>query len=270
MRKTETGAVGELRSFLGGVRYGGGELARRFRAVGAGLCRVSPAIRTPDFDETETRDLLRLFDLYDAHFFGGRLRAALGGREIRFDYSRRMTSSGGKTLRWRDGRGRRGGDRFAIRISIHLLFRNFSGVGHREVRVGGLPCGSRLEALQRIFEHELVHLAEMLAWDDSNCSAPRFAGIVRRLFGHTETRHGLVTAVEEAAVRHGVGVGSRVSFPYRGRRLEGFVNRITKRATVLVEDPRGRPYSDGRCYAKYYVPLSALARVEEGESEGGK
>jgi hypothetical protein len=52
-----------------------------------------------------------------------------------------------------------------------------------------------------------------------------------------------------------------VRFRIDGRELEGIVNRVTKRATVLVRDERGTPYSDGWRYAKYYVPVSQLEVV---------
>jgi hypothetical protein len=45
---------------------------------------------------------------------------------------------------------------------------------------------------------------------------------------------------------------------FEGKRLEGRVNRITTRATVLVEDAEGQPFSDGRRYKTYYVPLPLL------------
>ena len=38
----------------------------------------------------------------------------------------------------------------------------------------------------------------------------------------------------------------------------GRVNRLTKRATVLVEDPEGERFSDGRSYRRYYVPILQL------------
>jgi hypothetical protein len=38
----------------------------------------------------------------------------------------------------------------------------------------------------------------------------------------------------------------------------GRVNRITKRATVLVEDPDGVKYSNGLRYRTYYVPIACL------------
>ena len=56
--------------------------------------------------------------------------------------------------------------------------------------------------------------------------------------------------------------GSKVRFDIQGHSHEGVVNRITKRATVLVVDPQGQPYSDGHKYVKFYVPLRKLEAVE--------
>ena len=39
----------------------------------------------------------------------------------------------------------------------------------------------------------------------------------------------------------------------------GLVARITRRATVLVPDASGKLYTDGRRYARYYVPLDELS-----------
>ncbi len=129
----------------------------------------------------------------------------------------------------------------------------------RGVVVAGLQCRDRLEALLRIMEHELVHLAELVTWDESSCSAYRFRKIARNMFGHTDTSHFLVTPREHAAATHGIRVGSIVWFDFDGRRFSGKVNRVHHRATVLVEDPSGRPYSDGKRYQKFYVPLAQLS-----------
>jgi hypothetical protein len=64
-------------------------------------------------------------------------------------------------------------------------------------------------------------------------------------------------------VKFGVRPGRRVRFRFHGRELAGIVNRITRRATVLVEDPKGEPFSDGRRYLTYYVPPEMLKPVEE-------
>ena len=52
-----------------------------------------------------------------------------------------------------------------------------------------------------------------------------------------------------------------MEFEVDGRRLSGIVNRITKRATVLVEDAAGRKFNDGLRYLTYYVPLHALVVI---------
>jgi inactivated superfamily I helicase len=123
-----------------------------------------------------------------------------------------------------------------------------------------LDCESRLEALQRIFEHEVMHLAEMLCWERSDCATARFQHIAARFFLHRAHTHDLVTR-RELAADSGIRPGSRVAFVFEGRSLTGRVNRITKRATVLVEDSEGRMYSDGARYNTYYVPIAHLEPV---------
>jgi hypothetical protein len=129
-----------------------------------------------------------------------------------------------------------------------------------------MHCDDRLQALQRIFEHELVHLAELVCWNDSDCAAARFQDIARRLFLHRAHTHQLVTRRERAA-ESGIRIGSRVVFLFEGRTLAGRVNRITKRATVLVEDPDGQKYSDGMRYKTYYVPISFLKLLPASAAE---
>ena len=61
-----------------------------------------------------------------------------------------------------------------------------------------------------------------------------------------------------AVFTFGIVAGSRVQFEYEGRLYSGIVNRVTKRATILVEDPGGLRYSDGKRYTKFYIPLDHL------------
>jgi hypothetical protein len=167
-----------------------------------------------------------------------------------------MTKTGGTTTRFRT---RTGEIRFEIAIASSMLFDAVRETD-RQITVCGLECENRLEALQRIFEHEIVHLTEMLCWDVSSCAAPRFQDIAGRLFLHRTHTHALITRRERAA-NLGIRPGSHVSFVFEGVRLFGRVRRITKRATVLVPDPEGRSYSDGMRYKEYYVPLAQLEAV---------
>jgi len=210
-------------------------------------------IRALDFKAIHPADLEFLFGAYDELFFQGLCKRALDGRTLRFRLSDRMTRAGGKTTRFRHATGIVS---YEISVASSILFDGF-GEMDRRVRVCGRDCENRLEALQRIFEHELVHLVEQLCWENSDCAAPRFQEIAGRFFLHEAHTHDLVTRRERAAAS-GIRPGSRVTFVFEGRRLTGRVNRITKRVTVLVEHPEGQKYSDGLRYKTYYVPIASL------------
>jgi hypothetical protein len=219
---------------------------QRLQRVREHLFAQSKEIRQPDFRAIHTGDLPLLFDAYDREFFDGHFRAALDGKRLSFSLSRRMTRAAGHTkcIRFRDGRVS-----FEIAVAGPMLFEGF-GPNDRRIVACGIECPSRLDALERIFEHELVHLGEMLCWEKSKCSAPRFQAIAARLFGHQSHTHNLITRRERAAEK-GIGPGSQVTFVFEGQPLHGRVHLITKRASVLVEDAHGRRF-------RYYVPIHLL------------
>ncbi|MEM7453683.1 MAG: hypothetical protein AAF456_04935 [Planctomycetota bacterium] len=227
-------------------------------AVAGFVLRNATSIDKANFSRICPTDLGLLFHIIDEHSFEGALSAACevkAQRPLSFRLSKRMTSSGGMTTMTSDGNRRD----FEIAIATTPLFQTFQT--EETIKVGGCPCRNRLEALQRIMEHEMIHLAEMLIWDDSNCAAGRFRGIASRLFGHTESNHQLMTPRDVARSRYRIRPGDMVRFRADGRLRTGFVNRITKRATVLVDDPKGVMYTDGRKYLKYYVPIEKLTRA---------
>jgi hypothetical protein len=102
----------------------------------------------------------------------------------------------------------------------------------------------------------------------SDCAARRFQDIAARHFLHMGHTHSLVTRRERAA-EAGIRIGSRVSFIFEGKELNGRVNRITKRATVPVQDADGIQFSDGSRYKMYYVPLVHLKISESNGPEVG-
>ena len=241
------------------------EITRRCRHVYEAVLKQSPRITAGNFTSAADSDLALMFDLYDEQFFAGDLRQLVraSGAPLVFTLSGRLTRSAGVTKRYAP-RQRKGlppapATRYEIALSTTLLFQTFRDVD-RTVRVNGLVCSDRLEAAQRVFEHELVHLTEMLVWGGSSCSAERYKGLVWNYFAHTQTRHDLVTQKERARARFNVRVGDRVAFTYEGVRHQGIVNRITRRATVLVEDARGAVFNDGKRYVKFYIPLTMLEK----------
>ena len=219
-------------------------------------------VRTGNFKDICNSDLGMLFQITDEQYFNGnvdRVCEQLADRPLSFRLSTRMTTSGGTTTMQtlRESSGLK--TEFEIAIATTPLFATF--VDQPTAIVSGITCHDRLEALQRIMEHEMVHLVEMLLWNDSNCSAKPFKSIVNRFFGHTESNHRLLTPSDLARKRLGIVAGDIVTFKIEGRELKGHVNRITKRATILVPDSRGAIYDDGKKYQKYYVPIQKLKRA---------
>jgi hypothetical protein len=219
-------------------------------------------VRSGNFKDICNSDLGMLFQITDEQHFNGnvsRVCEQTADRPLSFRLSTRMTTSGGtttmQTLRERKGLK----TEFEIAIATTPLFTSFRD--EPTAIVSGITCRNRLEALQRIMEHEMIHLVEMLLWNDSNCAAKPFKSIVNRFFGHTESNHRLLTPSDLARSRLGISAGDLVRFKIEGRELEGHVNRITKRATILVPDPRGSVYDDGKKYQKYYVPIQKLKRA---------
>ena len=219
-------------------------------------------IREPNFMAIHPRDLQFLFGAYDDGFFGGHCQQTLDGRSIRFRLAPRLLRAAGKTTRFTSPAGEVG---YEIAIASSILFDGF-GERDRRITVCGLPCEDRLEALQRVFEHEMVHLSEQLCWENTDCAASRFQDIASRFFLHRAHTHDLVTRRERAA-KSGIVVGSWVTFGFEGRRLTGRVNRITKRVTVLVSDIEGQKYTDGLRYKTYYVPIAHLTPAVAQPSE---
>lgn len=256
----------ERQAKLASLLFSAVEVSNRARRVYEAMLEQSAQIRTANFTVIGSDDLERLFALYDREFFRGLLGEMLMedyAHPMAFRLSRRLTRTAGQTMRQvrrvRVTGGMAERVNYEISVSTTLLFSTFQNV-EREVIVGGLRCHDRLEALQRIFEHELLHLSEFLGWGRSSCSAENFHRLSRRIFAHEGVSHDLVTPREQAAVAFDVRVGDQVSFELEGATYHGRVNRITRRATVLIESPRGEPFSDGRRYLTYYVPLPLLRK----------
>lgn len=239
------------------------EIRTDVSSIYSSLLAESRWVREGNFTSIHSHDLEFLFAQYDELFFDGLLAETIqrAGAPLTFRVSKRMTKVGGTTTKYRMSKGSVPGSSYEIAISSTLLFSTFYDVS-RPIVVTGVECHDRVECLQRIFEHELIHLTEMLVWDDSSCSRQRFQSLAFQFFTHTEATHQLITPGERASEKFGIRTGDRVRFRIDSASYEGFVNRITKRATVLVEDDCSPLYSDGKRYAKFYVPISQLEPIQ--------
>ncbi len=235
-------------------------ISERTAQIHAAVLDASQYLGAGNFTKIHPTDLELLFAEYDRRFFGGQIQKSLGSSPLQFSLSQRMTSAGGQTACYYDGRT--GVRRYQISVATSILFGCFRDDDHRAIITSGIKCQDRLDALQRVMEHELVHLLEMVLWQKSSCTQARFQAIAHRFFGHTEHTHRLITPKERAFAKFGITPGTRVRFQYDGVEHTGVVNSVRKRATVLVERASGQRYTDGKHYAKFYVPVQCLERVE--------
>lgn len=250
------------------LRYASDAVASRNLEIARAAMAGSHFLRSPNFTVITPGDLSRMFDLYDRAFFDGFLRARVDQKaqgRLGFRLAPRMTRAGGKTFHIRrsvgKGLARRLETRYEIAVSTRLLFLSYDDET-RPLTVCGIVCPDRLSALQRIMEHEMLHLLELLVWNKSSCAAARFKTMSQNIFGHAASTHDLVTPAERARAKFNLRVGDAVRFSFEGRALAGVVNRVNRRATVLVESPAGTRYTNGKRYEKFYIPLGMLTKQQ--------
>ena len=250
-----------FRIFLKQLRIAQNDRSARNLHILTQTLKESRTIREPNFSALSAADLHYVFDCYDELYFEGQLKLVLKKTPLEFRVSSRMIRAAGKTSSWRKNR-RSPIERLEIAISSTLLSQTFSNDQAGELAcVTGIECHTRLDALMRVMEHEMVHLAELLGWNKSSCRQDRFQGIAWQVFGHTDHRHGLITPYECAGAA-GIHPGGQVRFEFQGQILTGIVNRVTRRATVLVPAANGEIFSDGISYCRYYVPIRMLEPVD--------
>lgn len=233
------------------------EVEARRREISAIFMRDSEKAKTEKITALTSEDLSLLFRLYNDSFLEHWFDHNYKGK-IKFSVSRQLTRSAGltrcpkkiDTLRPED---------VLIEIKIGIDF--FLNYGKLEGgnMVGGLETQNSLEALLLVFEHELCHVIEFIAYGRSSCKGKRFKTLAANIFGHKESCHKLPTHRQIAFNTLGLRIGDNISFTFEGRKLTGILYGINKRATVMVRDNKGLLADrQGKRYTKYYVPLSLI------------
>ncbi|MDX9870009.1 MAG: hypothetical protein RBS92_04715 [Candidatus Cloacimonadales bacterium] len=194
----------------------------------------------------------KLYALYDEHFFFGFFSKNIS---VSIMLSNRMTKTAGKV------KHRKKTSNFEITFSIPLLYDIFQINKGQTYYVNGLPCINTNQALMRVMEHELVHIIETLYLGHTSCNKAHFKHLANHLFGHTKTKHE-IEFNPSVQTEYSFKLGDKVQFSFQEKTHKGFINRITKRATVLVENPRGSfQNKQGKRFLKYYVPLHVLQKI---------
>src|SRR5947209_6706029 len=156
-------AMTDIEKQIAALRYRPRVIHRKTRAIYQATLCESLHIRAANFTTIAAEDVERLYCVYDGTFFNGLLQRLLsqdGEGGLTFRVSSRMSSAGGKTIRAQRRVPSKEGVQtvfaYELAVSARLLFQTFQGE-ERSVTAAGLPCADRLEALQRIVEHEVVH-----------------------------------------------------------------------------------------------------------------
>lgn len=193
----------------------------------------------------------KLIELYDYHVLENFLKNHLR-EKIKVSLSKRMTSSGGKTIFYKNHKGKS----FEIRISLNIL-EEYIKVNYSK-KICGIKGNDVMDGLMLILEHELCHVIEFTLYKKSSCKGREFKALAWRLFRHSSSYHEITQGkVEKDNIN--ILKGQQVYFEYKGKEFFGIIANINKRATVMVKDPRGQ-YKDknGNTFNKWYVPLNML------------
>ncbi|WP_338813815.1 SprT-like domain-containing protein [Bernardetia sp. Wsw4-3y2] len=243
--------------------YSKKEINERFEKVRQQVFIQSKQIKTDNFQVVSNNDVKLIFELYDIHFFDNYFKESKIVDRMAFDFSKKMTSAGGKLMYYKVTK--QNPIQFRMRISAYLIFNSFKKqTDNKTINLAGFETKNRLEALMHVIEHEIIHLIEFIAFNDSSCKKDNFKKLANSIFGHTAFTHQLLTGKMEALKEYDLRVNDWVKFTFDGKTYTGVIHRITKRATVMALDKNGE-YKDnkGNRFKKYYILLKYLKKLDK-------
>lgn len=243
--------------YISELKYDKQEIIRKRNIIRNKFMVKSKNVSSGDIQCMSNQDLKILFDLYDEEFFLNYFSKNFKG-SLKFSLSTRMTSAAGKTIYSRKLKQlQETEENYEIRMGIKFFFQYYKV--ERDKIVSGINTLDSLEAFQIVFEHELCHLLELHIYKESSCKKLRFKTMVNRIFGHTEVSHQLPSQKEIVSQNYGLKIGQKVSFVNEGKKYNGFIYKINKKATVMVVDKKGT-YRDGQgnTYSKWFVSFGKL------------
>jgi hypothetical protein len=139
------------------------------------------------FDVTQLREL---FDLYDRHFFDNAFnRYLVPPNKFEVKFTTHATTTAGFCSRT--------GCDYYISINKSIFTdRLFTGAAQHFHAANGLVCRTKLDCLQLVMEHEMIHLVQFIWHHQCGNSKQRahgreFKRLAKNIFGHTETKHEL-------------------------------------------------------------------------------
>lgn len=225
---------------------------------------ISDTLVTPEnkyADVTLFPNLLdNMYKLYDYYFFSNLISnslAKVGGSAI-FKFTDRMTSTGGSC-------GIVGRCTYEMKISSDRL-NKLTPENISNVHANGITPINKIEALQLIFEHELVHMILQMFSIAKEMHGPFFQKIALNLFGHTDFRHGITDSRLSGSninnirvTKDQLYVGQTISYKSNtGEIVTGLVVKLNPKKAI-VRSFKGQ----------YKVPYSIILPPEDKIPETG-
>jgi len=242
------------------LKYNEESVRAKRKLIADKLKSESETIKSDRIEVISNYDLRLLYEFYDEIFFDKWFLNNFKGL-FRFSLSRRMTKSAGITKCPKNVK-QIPDCQIVIEICIGVDFFFKYDYLEGNKNTCGIESQNSLEALQIIFEHELLHALEFLLYHKSDCKKGIFKETAKNMFGHTQSHHQLPTNHEIIAKKYDIKIGDKVRFMFDNTRLTGIVNNINRRATVLVLNPDGKLVDKyGNKYKKYLVPAQYLQKV---------
>lgn len=212
---------------------------------------ISDTLVTPENKFTDIRlfpgILDNMFKLYDYYFFSNLITNSLnkmGGSTI-FEFTDKMTSTGGTCSQI-------GRCQYKIKISSDRL-NTLTVENISNIHVNGITPIDKIEALQLIFEHELVHMLLQMFSLVNEMHGPFFKTITANLFGHTDFRHGIterrlignIPSFSQRVTKDQLFVGQTVSYKSKtGEIVTGIITKLNPKRAEMKTSLGGKlvPY----------------------------
>jgi hypothetical protein len=214
-----------------------------------------------NFLSLDPRQLKIMFMLYDEHVFDGQLKTKISEEHSKVNFtittdpnirSRKTTFAGCCTcIPIAVGEDGALIASYDFEFPADFYYSLFTDPSVKVLNVNGLKRRNRLECLQVVFEHELIHLIMMLwDYDEKISEGPLkihytshgtiFRKAVYSYFGHTSVKHRMLCgdASGDSKERGSITIGSRVTFKdAMGRVYIGIVSkRSSEKIKVLTDD----------------------------------
>ena len=201
-----------------------------------------------NFTSLTRSHIATLFDTYDDVFFNGAILRRIKDRNHKLTFAISKSTSKVAGLCRRDTDGSKVCT-YTLEIPDAMFITKFTSGKAEMLRANGIPCTTRLECLQLVFEHELTHLI-MFVWNVVEMAISQgrtkatysphgsiFKCLVKHFFNHTGVRHELLGGdISKQLSRDNFRVGETISVNVRGKDVLGTIMKINPK-TARVNIP---------------------------------